>query len=483
MTGRHMPALTPTNAHAGVSPAAYALLDLSDEELHDMMSAKKYTLLSALALLACTGAMAQDVKSKSVPNPAHASMETRLRVAASIKESVQTYFAHWQAVPELDFDQAFNDYLAQIATTDDRRQFDLATMALIAKLENGHTNFRDTWLTQQAGPRAGLVVDVRDDQWVVINSHRPSVPAGSIITSVDGVPIETFYAQNRAYIAASTERARRGKLFNYPELLPLHFKLGLSDGKVVTLDRSEKPGAWNTPPVPKTLPAGVGYTAIPNFGEAHFEEDAVSFIKSHANDRTLIIDVRGNGGGNTPSKLLDALIVKPYTNWAEMSAMSVGLLKTYGAFVDQVDAKDDPEFHGFADGMQSYFKRPMLYAPGSIVRPGKPLFTGKLIVLVDQNCASACEDLVMPLKATQRAVIIGDTTYGSSGQPKSIDFGQGMSLRVGAKRMLFGDDSKFEGVGIEPDIRIVPTPAQLTANIDPVLERALLLASGEDAPG
>lgn len=444
-----------------------------------MMSIIKRTAFCALALALSANAAAQEKRTDFGSDPAHVSLQTRMRVAATIKESVQTYFAHWQAVPELDFDQAFDAYLAQIAKTDDRRTFDLATMALIARLENGHTNFQDAWLAQQSGPRPGLAVDYRDGQWVVTNSARAAIPAGSVITSIDGEPIASYYAKQRQYIAASTERARRGKLFNSNHLFPPRFRVGLTDGNVVTLDRNAPTQPWNEPPVPKTLPAGVAYTSIASFGQPTYEDAALAFVKAHANARAMIIDVRGNGGGNTPSKLLDALITKPYTSWAEMSAMSVGLLKTYGAFVDQVSAKDDAEFHGLADGMNSYFKRPMLYAPGALVKPGNPLYTGKLIVLADQNCASACEDFVMPLKATGRATIIGDATYGSSGQPKSIDFGNGMNLRVGAKRMLFGDDSKFEGAGIAPDIKIVPTPAQLAANDDPVLAKALALATGE----
>ncbi len=438
-----------------------------------MKSAFARSTLAVALLATALGASAQAQTTDFGPDAAHVSIETRMRVAATIKESVATYFAHWQAVPELDFDKAFDEYVTQIARTDDRRAFDLATMTLIARLGNGHTNFRDKWLSQQSGPATGLAIDVRDGQWLVINSQRASVPAGSVITNIDGVPIETFYAKHRDAIAASTERARRGKLFNIPEFFPMQFKLGLGDGRTVTLNRKDKPGFWNEPPVPKQLPEGVYYTSIPQFGQPKFENDAIAFVQAHADAKALIIDVRGNGGGNTPAKLLDALIVKPYTGWAEMSAMSVGLLKTYGAFVDQVSVKDDAEFHGFADGMQSYFRRPMLYAPGALVRPGKPVYTGKLIVLIDQNCASACEDFVMPLKATKRATLIGDTTYGSSGQPKSIDFGNGMSMRIGAKRMLFGDDSKFEGVGIEPDLRLVTSAEQLRRGEDPALAAAL----------
>ncbi len=54
-----------------------------------------------------------------------------------------------------------------------------------------------------------------------------------------------------------------------------------------------------------------------------------------------------------------------------------------------------------------------------------------------------------------------------------------MGFAVGAKREYFPDGSQFEGVGVTPDVRVVPTPAELLASRDVVLERALAeIASG-----
>lgn len=82
----------------------------------------------------------------------------------------------------------------------------------------------------------------------------------------------------------------------------------------------------------------------------------------------------------------------------------------------------------------------------------------------------------MPLKESHRATIVGDRTYGSSGQPITRKISDDISYRVSAKRMFFGDGSPFEGVGIEPDVKVVPTLQQIRENADPVLIKALELA-------
>jgi carboxyl-terminal processing protease len=435
------------------------------------------TALSAFAI--CNVLYAQDKQTDFGPDPAHVSLAMRMRVATSIKETVQTYFAHWEGAPDLDFDQAFDAYINEIARTDDRRSFDLATMALLAKLHNGHTKFGDEWLWAQSGNRTGLVVAFEGGQWVVINSRRTGIPSGSVITSIDGEPIEHFYTSRSVYISASSDRATRNDLFFRETLFPRIFDVGLASGKTVQVNLADAGGPWENPVLPKQWPDGVAYHRITSFGEPTFENDAIEFLTSHQQAKAIILDVRNNGGGSTPSKLLDALILKPYKDWNLLSAMSIGLLKLYAAMDDSIDAKTNPEGHGFADGMHSYFQRPMFYKPGGLITPSAtPIYTGKLIVLADQNCASACEDFLMPLKVTGRATIIGDVTYGSSGQPKIISYGNGMTLKVSAKRMIFGDGTPFEGVGIKPDIELVPTVQQLTAHIDPVLAKALELARG-----
>src|ERR1043165_8347819 len=66
------------------------------------------------------------------------SIDQRAWMASKIYATIQTYFGHWQAVPEFDLDASYQKYLAQILASDDRRTFDLATMELFAQLKNGH---------------------------------------------------------------------------------------------------------------------------------------------------------------------------------------------------------------------------------------------------------------------------------------------------------------------------------------------------------
>jgi carboxyl-terminal processing protease len=110
--------------------------------------------------------------------------------------------------------------------------------------------------------------------------------------------------------------------------------------------------------------------------------------------------------------------------------------------------------------------------------PSKEAYQGRLLVLVDRFCGSACEDFVMPFKDTGRATVVGETTQGSSGNPYRTEVGTGITIAVGAVRYRFPDGAPFEGIGIVPDVPVERRIADIAAGRDAVLARAQSLASG-----
>jgi hypothetical protein len=78
------------------------------------------------------------------------SLGERVFIASKIYSLIPTFFAHWKGT-DLDLDAAYRAYLNKILSSNDRRQFDLATMEFVAKLRNGHTGFWDPWFIDHYG--------------------------------------------------------------------------------------------------------------------------------------------------------------------------------------------------------------------------------------------------------------------------------------------------------------------------------------------
>lgn len=389
-------------------------------------------------------------RARQAPAP---SLEERAFIASKIYSSINTYFAHWQAVAGLDFDAEFKTYLGRALRAETRRDFDLATYELFAKLKNGHTQFFDRGLRAEPLP-APVAARFVAGKWVVTRSLVEGVRPGDEVVAVDGRPAEEFFQQSRKYIAASDERAARRSFFFRTYVWPERYTLTLGGGREVKIDRS----AVKADAMPPTETEGrwlregeLAYVKIPGFGEPRFEQKALEFVRQFKDARALIIDVRGNGGGSTPQELTKALMGRPYRWWAEATPQTLAVLKYRG----------------------EYHTNTMMTWGGETIRPGEPVFKGRLIILADGGCGSACEDFVMPFKDNGRATVVGERTAGSTGQPFIYDFGNGMTIVVGSIRTFFPDGSPFEGVGIAPDIELPPSPADLRDGTDPALQRAV----------
>ena len=223
----------------------------------------------------------------------------------------------------------------------------------------------------------------------------------------------------------------------------------------------------------------VTFVKIPRFDEPKFEKEALKLVDDYKGAESLIIDLRGNEGGSTPVTLIDDLMDRPYRMQGQSTPVNVSLWKVWAGFFDQMEK--DPktsrdETLGYMAAMKDITTQAMHYQPAVIHKPQKPIFKGKVLVLIDRHVISAAEDFCRPFKDNHRATFLGETSAGSAGQPFYFEFPNRMNFRVSSKRVCFPNGSSFEGVGITPDVEIPTTIADLRSGKDRVLEKALELA-------
>jgi carboxyl-terminal processing protease len=427
-------------------------------------------LLAALCL-AAVSACAQQPGSRLT-------METRVWVAAKIYSAVHSYFAHSEGAPQFDLDRDYQEYLKTAFAENDRYKFDLATMSFFGKLRNGHSGFYDSWLNKNYGQALGFEVWPMAEGWVVVFSRRPGLEPGDIVGSVDGKPFEEFYAAREGMLEGSSDGTRR-RTFSWRAVLwPQQFELGLSGGRKVTVDRATAPSgpARVFPSSAPKPPEGVGYIRIRSFEDPANEKNALAEVERLKDARAIVFDVRSNGGGSTPSNLLDRLLDRPWRDFSFTTPFEIAHAGAQNQARDShPELGNDPYQRGYLDAYAE-FRGVQILTPGPLHPPSPGAYKGKVFVVTDGFCNSACEDFVEPFKASGRGVLVGEATNGSSGQPYFYDFGNGMSFRVSTKRYLMPDGSPFEGVGIRPDVPVALTLADWKAGRDAALAKAFELA-------
>jgi len=113
------------------------------------------------------------------------------------------------------------------------------------------------------------------------------------------------------------------------------------------------------------------------------------------------------------------------------------------------------------------------------VEPNKnrPPFRGRSAVLMGQGTISSSESFVMMMKQAPGCTLIGDRTAGSSGNPKPVDLGNGVTVLVPSWKDLRLNGTCLEGEGFAPDIAVKVAP-EAFEKADPVLEMALRTLRG-----
>ena len=199
----------------------------------------------------------------------------------------------------------------------------------------------------------------------------------------------------------------------------------------------------NTHPITiEMLEDNIGYLKLPSFDEdtAKDFEEKVKELQSEG-AKSLIIDLRNNGGG----------IVNEATDIADM------LLDKGQTIISTVDKDNKTEV--------TYSKK-------------DPTFTIPVVVLANENSASASEILSCSLQDNGRAKIIGTKTYGKGIIQTLLSLTDGSGLKITTEEYYTPKGTTIHKVGITPDEEVelpdtVKSIYSVTKDEDTQLKKAI----------
>ncbi len=403
----------------------------------------------------------------------------RLRGFVHVWSSVKYHFAWFDQVPELDWEKVLDEYLPRVLRDQTRREYYRLLQECVAQLGDGHTYVVPPLPEGEGVPP--LVVRCIGGKAIVVDiggqdqGSGVKVERGVEITHVDGRAVpDILQGTIYPYVSASTPQARDRKA--YSQLLQGSFgswaavQLCGVDGSIRTaqLKRSRPAGlrvAWQRVRH-RALPGGLAYVTVPSFRSESVVEEFDAILDDVMEATALIIDVRDNGGGKT--RIAHGVVSRLI---AEALPASRCQTPQYTAELRAAGQRG-----GWDEGTQ----REVLPANGK-------RFLGPLAVLIGPGTMSAAEDFLVPLHAGGRAVLVGEKSAGSTGQPLAIELPWGGHAYICAKRDLYPDGRQFVGIGILPDVEVVATRDDVRLGRDPALEAAVELlsrqASSQSAPG
>jgi C-terminal processing protease CtpA/Prc len=287
-------------------------------------------------------------------------------------------------------------------------------------------------------------------------AKQQGVAVGDIVETIDGKPAAQVLADKRADMSGSTDEARDQRIAS--QLLAgddgTTVELGVrgGDGKprTVKLARSmaNTTAMWGTPPPAphwKKLPGNIGYADL----TALMVPEVGPMFEDLKGTRAIVFDLRGYPNGT-------AWTIAPRINTKQAK---------YGAqFLQPLAVGAGGEI---ADRRIRFLQK----------LPDLPkdawIYTGKIVVLIDDRAISQSEHTCLFFEAAAGATFVGSPTHGANGDVTAMRLPGGLRMSFTGQEVRHLDGRQLQRVGIQPDVAVRPTLAGLRAGKDEVLDRAL----------
>jgi C-terminal processing protease CtpA/Prc len=381
-------------------------------------------------------------------------------------------FTEYKAI---DWDAIVAEYRPRIERADDEGDFvafQIAMMRFAVDLRDGHVYVdpNGEYLIAQFLGGLGITIGETDDGQVIVTDLAGGGPAaeagvelGATVVEWNGEPVEDAIEATELIFPSSSPHTTRLQQLS---LLPrgevgdgVSLSYANSDGGTQTVELrfvDDFDGLIDAfggddvivemPVTVELLPSGLGYIRVNTFADdlvlmTHAWEWAIDELNA-VGAPGLIVDVRGNAGGS-------------------------GGLPTYfaGSFYDD---KFELAESRFATESGEFVPNGKV-----IVEPAPVQWNGPVAVLIDENCASACEIFAAAMAADADHLIVGQ--YPTAGVEASVYpwLLPGDLFFQAPLEYLEADGGVWiEGVGVPPTVEVPVTAENLLGDEDVVLEAA-----------
>ncbi len=326
-----------------------------------------------------------------------------------------------------------------------------ALRMLVADARDGHGFVADTL---DKTPRGWLPVNlgVVGGRLVVLASSSPDVPAGAVVSTIDGDPAARRLAETMR-LQSGTEQWRAvqaaSELAQGPKgaRIALAFEGGTGPGTVTLgFDGTQPPAERRPEPVTRLAP-GIWYVDLTRAAMAK----VTPALEEIAGAGGVVFDLRGYPGDAGVAILSHLMTAPEADRWMHIAQI-------VGPFGQSVGWK----------------------SLGWNLAPSSPRITGRVVFLTDGRAISYAESVMGYVADRKLGTIVGAATAGTNGNVASFVTPGGFTVGFTGMRVTGHDGSTpHHLVGIRPDVPVTPTAEGLRAGRDEVLERGIEVLRAE----
>lgn len=380
--------------------------------------------------------------------------EEKLRFLALARYwNIIHYYFPYKELADIPWDQTLEDFIPQVIEANTDYDYQLAMRQLTARIDDSHAFFLSDFYSEfiyGLYPAPFLIKQI-DGKTILTRVHFAFVDElspGDELVEIDGFPIALIRDSLRAWSFGShqvgfEENLNRIILGGSDDLTSCKVFDGADTSEVV-FSRSQSYGTdlySNPNPIfyDTVLPGGC-HVGIVDFDKLEVEH-LDNMFDSLKNTDALIFDIRNYPNG-VNHEILDYLFPNQihYCNFTSLQVRHPGRMEYVPLFSG--NGSNDP-------------------------------YTGRLIILMNEESQSHAEYTIMPLEQHPYALKIGSPTAGADGNVGRIYLPGRILTYASFLGVWYFDNRQTQRIGLQPDIEVLPSIQGVREGRDELLEFAL----------
>lgn len=372
------------------------------------------------------------------------------------------YFSPNVDITRIDWDQALRNAIDDMLAAWDRTGYERALGRLTAQTGDGHVMLEtpDLSFVRFYGNYCLPCTFLSIDGEVVVKAvpaDCTTLQPGDVLLAVDGMTMADRIAELSGYFPLPEPDKFANVLF-YPLMSVAGETSQVTlrrDGEERTVEVPNRTSYYGGPaPAESGLmeDGRIGYIAPGTLQEGELEELMTTFADTDG----LVVDLR-----QYPSVVITYLLAEYLNpNPTAFAILEVPSLADPGRFFQMT----------YSSGAGAMAQQGLSDSTEPV-----PLYTGKVVLLMDETSQSQAEFAIMSLRQAPGAVVVGSPSVGADGDALYIRLPGGCRTRFTTLGVLTPEGDETQRVGLQPDVVCTPTVEGIAAGRDELLEKAVEL--------
>jgi len=422
-------------------------------------------------------------------------LETKLYSLSKVWSECEFNFPYFKFLDQHIIDSIYRKSLADVIVSTDDFSYYLIMRKFLASFRDNHTYYTypksiQSQLNRSQFMGVRLEASLIEGKAVITRIGRNNaidIPIGSEILFIDSIKVSYYLNSHiKPFLSSSSEQRLN-------EIAVKNIFLGL-DGSSFTvtikkpnndiatfkLTRADNEDEWlpllKTSSFVSKLNDNICQIKIGSFNDFSLIDSLSSHMEQLSHSKGIIIDLRGNTGGNSilACKIASFFIHDSIIYGSLVSTRkNLAINRAYGLRYPISDTSNESRMEDILYARNLFLENVGISKNQNEFSLRKISENIEIVILIDALNISAAEEFLIYLKDKKNITFIGEATGGGNGSPMIILLPDGGSASICTQYWAFSDGTDYYRKGIQPEITIYQTYKDFLQGIDTVMEFAI----------